>query len=63
MSTGAHNGRTEAANAKTKDIKRTGRGYAYLDNYRPRILFAAGRKPGHNQPVTKIRTRRPSFNA
>jgi len=26
-STGSHNGRTEAANAKTKDIKRTGRGF------------------------------------
>jgi len=63
ISTGAHNGRTEAANAKIKDIKRSGRGFTNLANYRLRILLAAGRKPGHNQPVTKIRTRRPSFVA
>ena len=63
ISTGAHNGRTEAANAKTKDIKRTGRGYTDLDNYRLRILFAAGRQPGQTQPVTKIRTQRPSLDA
>jgi len=63
ISTGTHNGRTEAANAKTKDIKRTGRGYTDLDNYRLRILFAAGRQPGQTQPVTKIRTRRPSLDA
>ena len=62
-STGAHNGRTEAANAKIKDIKRSARGYANLANYRLRILFATGQKPGQTQPVTKIRTRRPRFNA
>ena len=61
--TGAHNGRTEAANAKIKDVKRSGRGFSNLANYRLRILLAAGRKPGQTQPVTKIRTRRPSFNA
>ena len=62
-STGAHNGRTEAANAKTKDVKRSARGFRNLANYRLRILLAAGRQPGHNQPVTKIRTRRPRLNA
>ena len=62
-STGANNGRTEAANAKIKDVKRSGRGLANLDNYRLRILLAAGRKPGQTQPVTKIRTRRPRFIA
>ena len=62
-STGAHNGRTEAANAKTKDVKRSARGFRNLANYRLRILLAAGQKPGHNQPVTKIRTRRPRLNA
>jgi len=63
ISTGAHNARTEAANAKIKDVKRSARGYANLANYRLRILFAAGQKPGHTQPVTKIRTRRPRLNA
>ena len=63
ITTGAHNGRTEAANAKIKDVKRSGRGFANLHNYRLRILLAAGQKPGQTQPVTKIRTRRPSLNA
>ena len=61
--TGTHNARTEAANAKIKDVKRSGRGFANLANYRLRILLAAGRKPGQTQPVTKIRTRRPSLDA
>ena len=63
IATRTHNGRTEAANAKTKDIKRSGRGFANLHNYRLRILLAAGQKPRETQPVTKIRTRHPSFNA
>ena len=61
--TGTHNGRTEAANAKIKDVKRSARGFTNPANYRLRILLATGRKPGHTQPVTKIRTRRPSFDA
>ena len=61
--TGTHNARTEAANAKIKDVKRSGRGFANLANYRLRILLAAGRKPGQTQPVAKIRTRRPRSNA
>ncbi len=61
--TGTSNGRTEAANAKIKDVKRSARGYRNLHNYRLRILLAAGRKPGQTQPVTKIRTRRPRFIA
>ncbi|WP_419926069.1 ISL3 family transposase [Candidatus Poriferisocius sp.] len=61
--TRTHNGRTEAANAKIKDVKRSGRGFTNLDNYRLRILLAAGRKPGQTQPVTKIRTRRPRSDA
>ena len=61
--TGTHNGRTEAANAKIKDVKRSARGFTNLANYRLRILLAAGRKPGQTQPVTKIRTRRPRFIA
>ena len=61
--TGTHNGRTEAANANIKDVKRSARGLTNLANYRLRILLAAGRKPGQTQPVTKIRTRRPRFVA
>ena len=61
--TGTHNGRTEAANAKIKDVKRSARGFTNLDNYRLRILLAAGQPPCQTQPVTKIRTRRPRFIA
>ena len=63
VSTGTHNGRTEAANAKIKDVKRSARGFTNLNNYRLRILLAAGQPPGQTQPVTKIRTRRPRFVA
>jgi molybdenum-dependent DNA-binding transcriptional regulator ModE len=63
VATGTHNGRTEAANAKIKDVKRSARGFTNLHNYRLRILLAAGRTPGQTQPVTKIRTRRPRFVA
>ena len=63
ISTCTHNGRTEAANAKIKDIKRSARGFTNLDNYRLRILLAAGQQPGQTQPVTKIRTRRPRLVA
>ncbi len=63
IATGAHNGRTEAANAKIKDVKRSARGFRNFANYRLRILLATGQKPGQTQPVTKIRTRRPSFDA
>ena len=61
--TGTHNSRTEAANAKIKDVKRSGRGFTNLANYRLRILLAAGRQPSQTQPVTKIRTRRPRLDA
>ena len=63
IATGTHNGRTDAANAKIKDIKRSARGFRNLHNYRLRILLAAGQKPRQTQPVTKIRTRRPSLVA
>ena len=63
IATGTHNGRTEAANAKIKDIKRSARGFRNLHNHRLRILLAAGRKPRQTQTVTKIRTRRPSLVA
>ena len=63
VATGTHNGRTEAANAKIKDVKRSARGFRNLSNYRLPILPAAGPKPGQTQPVTKTRTRHPSFDA
>ena len=63
LATGTHNGRTEAANAKIKDVKRSARGFTNLHNYRLRILLAAGQPPCQTQPVTKIRTRRPRFVA
>ena len=63
IATGTHNGRTEAANTEIKDIKRSARGFRNLHNYRLRILLAAGQKPRQTQPVTKIRTRRPSLVA
>ena len=63
IATGAHNGRTEAANAKIKDVKRSARGFRNFANYRLRTLLATGQKPGHTQPVTKIRTRRPRSDA
>ena len=63
IATSTHNGRTEAANTEIKDIKRSARGFRNLHNYRLRILLAARRKPRQTQPVTKIRTRRPSLVA
>ena len=57
--TGTSNGRTEAANARIKDIKRSGRGFRNFANYRHRILLAAGQQPCQTQPVTRIRTRHP----
>ena len=57
------NARTEAANARIKDVKRSARGFRNLRNYRLRILLAAGRRPCQTQPVTRIRTRRPSLVA
>ena len=41
VKTRTYNGRTEAANAKIKDAKRSARGFRNLANYRPRILLAA----------------------
>ena len=63
VQTRTNNARTEAANVRIKDIKRSARGFRNLQNNRPRILLAAGRKPRQTQPVTPIRTRRPSLVA
>ena len=57
------NARTEAANARINHVKRSARGFPNLANYRLRILLAAGRRACQTQPVTRIRTRRPSLVA
>lgn len=54
--TGASNGRVEAANLTIKQVKRTGRGYRNIANYRLRILLAASRRRD-TQPVTNLRAR------
>ncbi len=63
IATGAHNGRTEAANAKTKDAKRPAPGPRNPADHQIKILLATGQKPGHTQPATKTRTRRPRSDA
>ena len=59
--TGASNGKVEAANLLIKTVKRSGRGFRNLDNYRLRILLAGG-LPRETQPVTRLRAR-PRFIA
>jgi transposase len=59
--TGASNGRVEAANLLIKHVKRSGRGFANLDNSRLRILLAGGCQR-QTHPVTRHRAR-PSFIA
>ena len=59
--TGASNGRVEAANLLLKQIKRAGRGFRSLRNYRLRILLAGGCQR-HAPLVTRHRPR-PSFIA
>ena len=63
-STGASNGPVEAANLTIKQVKRSGRGFRNLDNYRLRILLAGGANPlRETHPVTSIRPRRPRLVA
>ncbi len=59
--TGASNGRVEAANLTIKQVKRSGRGLRNLHNYRLRILLAGG-CPRQTHPVTRHRAR-PRFIA
>lgn len=62
--TGASNGPVEAANLLIKQVKRSGRGFRNLANYRLRILLAGGANPACKTPtVTSIRTRRPRLVA
>ena len=57
----ASNGKVEAANLTIKQVKRTGRGFRNLHNYRHRILLAGG-CPRQTHPVTRHRAR-PRFIA
>ena len=59
--TGASNGKVEAANLTIKQVKRSGRGFRSLHNYRLRILLAGG-QPRQTHPVTRHRAR-PRFIA
>jgi transposase len=59
--TGASNGRVEAANLTIKQVKRSSRGFRNLDNYRLRILLAGG-CPRQTHTVTRHRAR-PRFIA
>ena len=62
--TGASNGPVEAANLLIKQVKRSGRGFRNINNYRLRILLAGGTHPDCKTPsVTSIRTRRPRLVA
>jgi transposase len=54
--TGASNGPVEAANLTIKQVKRSGRGFRNFDNYRLRILLAAG-LTRDAAPVTRLRAR------
>ncbi len=54
--TGASNGPVEAANLLIKQVKRSGRGFRNLTNYRLRILLAGGLTRDHHQ-VTRPRGR------
>jgi transposase len=54
--TGASNGPVEAANLMIKQVKRSGRGFRNLANYRLRILLAGG-LPRDAHTVTRLRAR------
>jgi transposase len=54
--TGASNGPVEAANLTIKQVKRSGRGFRNMPNYRVRILLAAG-IPRDDHTVTRLRAR------
>ena len=62
--TGASNGPVEAANLLIKQVKRSGRGFRNVSNYRLRILLAGGGSPlCETSQVTSIRPRRPRLVA
>jgi transposase len=57
--TGASNGPVEAANLLIKQIKRSGRGFRNVYNYRLRILLAGVQAERETPQVTRLRPRRP----
>jgi transposase len=60
--TGASNGPTEAVNLTIKAVKRCGRGFRNFNNYRLRLLLAAGVQ-WQTSPVTRMRGRSPRLIA
>jgi hypothetical protein len=60
--TGASNGPTEAVNLTIKAVKRCGRGFRNFDNYRLRLLLAAGVQ-WQTASVTRLRGRSPRLIA
>jgi transposase len=54
---GASNGPTEAVNLTIKQIKRVGRGFTNLNNYRLRLLLRCGGVNWQDQPATRLRKR------
>jgi len=61
--TGASNGPVEAANLLIKQVKRSGRGFRNLVNYRLRILLAGGQPKRETPQVTRLRPRQPRLIA
>ena len=60
---GASNGPTEAVNLAVKRIKRVGRGFTNLHNYRLRLLLHCGGVNWQTQPAARLRGRRPQTAA
>lgn len=48
--TGAATGKVEAETTAIKQIKRTGRGFRYANNYRTHILLGSAAKPAGSTP-------------
>jgi len=61
--TGASNGAVEAANRLINQVKRSGRGFRNVVNYRLRNLLA-GEQPKRGTPqVTRLRPRQPGLSS
>jgi len=60
---GVSNGPTEAVNLAIKRIKRVGRGFTNLHNYRLRLLLHCGGINWQDQPAARLRGRRPQLAA
>jgi transposase len=60
---GASNGPTEAVNLGIKRIKRVGRGFTNIDNYRLRLLLHCGGINWQDQPTARLRGRSPQLAA